>query len=368
MYKVLIIDDEPWSREVIKEIVNWESMQLEITGEAEDGTEGLKLIREHKPDIVITDMRMPGVDGVELLKTISSSFPSLKIIVMSGYDDYVYLKQAIRSRVIEYLLKPIDPDELNASLEKCIEELNQVSFNLDRTWRTPPLFADTDVLEKYLAYRRLIYGHLQNLDKTAVLDAFKKLETLIEELTGKTLYKSENENILAKISYDFIHLLEEFLLENGITLAEILNKKKNVNEVAERQNSAEKTTAYIAWLYEEAVNAVEESNRKKSNLDLEKVKAYIDKYFSEPISLNSVSRRFFISKEHLCRAFKNYTGENLSDYITRKRMEKAKELISEQGLEIKHAAQMAGYTELAYFYRIFKKYFGYTPGELRKKD
>src|SRR5665647_984121 len=96
MYKVMIMDDEPWSRKVIIQLGEWDKLALTIIGEAEDGTQGLRMIAELTPDIVVTDMRMPGIDGVELLKALNDKHPLLKIIVMSGYDDFVYLKQAIQ--------------------------------------------------------------------------------------------------------------------------------------------------------------------------------------------------------------------------------------------------------------------------------
>jgi two-component system response regulator YesN len=143
MYKVMIIDDEPWSRKVIKQLGEWDKLQLTIVGEAEDGTQGLRLIGELTPDIIVTDMRMPGIDGVELLKVLNERHPALKIIVMSGYDDFVYLKQAIRSQAKEYLLKPVDPDELNAALTQCVRELQEAKQASAVSWKTPLTFADT---------------------------------------------------------------------------------------------------------------------------------------------------------------------------------------------------------------------------------
>src|SRR5690349_8199949 len=119
MYNVLLIDDEPWSREVVKALGLWERLGFRLSDEAEDGNTGLALIGKLRPDVVITDMRMPGLDGVGLLKAINESYPEVKIIVISGYDDFVYLRQAVASRATDYLLKPIDPEELNAALAKC---------------------------------------------------------------------------------------------------------------------------------------------------------------------------------------------------------------------------------------------------------
>jgi two-component system, response regulator YesN len=121
--RLVIIDDEMWSREVVKKLIHFEKFSLELVGEADNGLDGLKLIENLKPDIVITDMKMPGLDGLQVLKKLSK-YPHIKTIVMSGFDDYDYLRQAIHSKAIEYLLKPIKEDDVNAAIERCINELS----------------------------------------------------------------------------------------------------------------------------------------------------------------------------------------------------------------------------------------------------
>lgn len=364
MYKVLIIDDEPWSREVVKALGAWESLKLNVIGEAEDGTEGLKLIGELEPHIVVTDMRMPGIEGVELLKAMKERFPSLKIIVMSGYDDFVYLKQAIRSRAVEYLLKPIGPEELNASLEQCVRELEQANAKADMSWRTPLIFSDTAVLDRYLEYRQRVFGYLLELNKQAVLHTFEKLREFLETVLPET----QDGNMLTKIGHDFILMLEEFASENEIGFDRIWSDGNHERTVTVSWNSVSEAVGDISRLYGEAIDAIEAFRRNRNRLDLTEVQAHIDRHFQDPISLETVAQHFFVSKEHLSRTFKAFTGENVSDYIIRRRMEKARELIVEHRLEIKHVAQMTGYADIAYFYRVFKKHFGLTPGELRRED
>jgi len=364
MHKVLIIDDEPWSREVVKALGAWENLQLSVIGEAEDGTEGLKLIGELEPHIVITDMRMPGLEGVELLKAMNERFPSLKIIVMSGYDDFVYLKQAIRSRAVEYLLKPIDPKELHASLSQCVRELEQAQIKVNISLRTPLVFSDTAVLDGYLAFRQRILGYLLELNKPAVQKTF----TQLEEFLSNMLPATQNENILIKIGHDFILMLEEFMSENKIGFDCIWSGGNREETFMAGWDSISEAIVSIGLLYGEAINAIETFRRNKNRFDIREAQTHIDRHFQDQISLETIAQRFFISKEHLSRTFKTSIGENISDYILRKRMEKAKELILEQGLAIKHVAEMTGYTDLAYFYRVFKKHFGLTPGELRKED
>jgi Response regulator containing CheY-like receiver domain and AraC-type DNA-binding domain len=364
MYKVLIIDDEPWSREVVKSLGQWESLDLEVTGEGEDGTEGLRKIAELKPDIVITDMRMPGIEGVELLKTINEQFPHIKIIVMSGYDDFVYLRQAIHSRAMEYLLKPINPEELNTSLMQCVEELNQVRDKTNVLWGASTVFNDTALLKKYISFRQLVYGHLLDIDKAAVIQTFENMRVFME----KSLPEVENENVLSKIGHDFIIMLEEFMSEGDFGLENLWNEKNSEWAIAAGWKSIAEVIIDICWLYEKAIDSLENMHKNKNRLDLTVVKAYIDSHFQDSISLETIAQRFYVSKEHLSRVFKSFFGENISDYILRKRMEKAKELILGHKMAIKSVSQMMGYEDIAYFYRVFKKHFGVTPGELRKED
>lgn len=120
MYKVLIIDDEQPLREAIQILGDWDELQVGEVLEAVNGQEGLDMLRTHKPDLVMVDMKMPEMDGTELLKIIEQEFPQLPVIVISGFNDFEYARQALRSRVMEYLLKPINRQDLNQALRKGI--------------------------------------------------------------------------------------------------------------------------------------------------------------------------------------------------------------------------------------------------------
>jgi len=136
MYKVLIIDDEEPAREAVKILVDWDSINVYEVFEAWDGENGIRLIEEKKPDIILVDMKMPGMGGMELLQLIESRYPDLAIIVISGYDNYEYTHQAIHSKVIDYLLKPIKKNELNDALAKAIDTISnrrkEQSQNIDK--------------------------------------------------------------------------------------------------------------------------------------------------------------------------------------------------------------------------------------------
>ncbi|WP_105619450.1 response regulator [Vallitalea okinawensis] len=121
MYKVLLVDDKALIRKGLQKMIDWNNLNLELIGEAENGNQALEVIKEKKPHIVITDIRMPKTDGIELLKSINHLYPEIKTIVISGYDDFQYAQQAIKNGSLDYILKPINPTELNRSIEKaCI--------------------------------------------------------------------------------------------------------------------------------------------------------------------------------------------------------------------------------------------------------
>ena len=125
MYKAVIIDDEPWTREVIKSLGQWKELGIEVIGEASDGEYGRELISHLLPDIILTDVRMPHLNGIELVTRLRKEGNSAKVIIVSGYDDFDYIHSVIKLDVIDYLLKPVKPEELNEQLARAVEQLQK---------------------------------------------------------------------------------------------------------------------------------------------------------------------------------------------------------------------------------------------------
>jgi two-component system response regulator YesN len=125
VYKVLLVEDEIVTREGIRDNVDWRSMGFEFCGEAPDGEIALPLIESTQPDVIITDIRMPFMDGLQLCKIIREHFPWMKIIILSGHDEFNYAQAAVKLGVTEYLLKPVSVSDLHAVLERLIVLLDQ---------------------------------------------------------------------------------------------------------------------------------------------------------------------------------------------------------------------------------------------------
>lgn len=132
MLRTFLVEDEVIIRENIKRMVSWEKYGFELVGEAADGEMALPLIRKSRPDILITDIKMPFMDGLTLSKLVKKEIPNIKIVILSGYDDFNYAKQAISIGVEDYLLKPITKNALLERLEEirnhCEDEKTQQEY------------------------------------------------------------------------------------------------------------------------------------------------------------------------------------------------------------------------------------------------
>lgn len=125
MYKLLIVDDEEIEREGMARFIQWEQYGIEIAGTAWNGIEGLEKIRSLKPDIVMTDIKMPVMNGIELIKKAKSEFEDIEFIVLSGYGEYEFTSQAMQEGIRHYLLKPCDEEQIAKVIEAVSEEIEQ---------------------------------------------------------------------------------------------------------------------------------------------------------------------------------------------------------------------------------------------------
>lgn len=124
-YKVLVADDEYWTREKIRNMLNWQEYHMEFLEPAQDGEEVLARMESDSPDILITDINMPFVNGVELVEQVKEKYEDVVIFVISGYDDFEYVKRTLVAGAINYLLKPVTKIDLVNALSKALEIISQ---------------------------------------------------------------------------------------------------------------------------------------------------------------------------------------------------------------------------------------------------
>lgn len=118
LYRVLLVDDEEDIREGISRKMDWLGLGFSLVGEAANGQDALELAESLRPDVILTDIKMPFMDGLELCRILTDRLPAARFVVFSGFDAFEYAKQAIQMNVVEYILKPINADELSAVLRR----------------------------------------------------------------------------------------------------------------------------------------------------------------------------------------------------------------------------------------------------------
>ena len=123
MYKILIVDDEPHILEGLKHVVNWEEHGIEISAQAHNGVEALEILDKNKVHILLSDIRMPKMDGLELIRRVKQKGWNIRFIILSGHDDFMYIKEAVKLGMENYLLKPVDKEELSRTLLNTIEKI-----------------------------------------------------------------------------------------------------------------------------------------------------------------------------------------------------------------------------------------------------
>lgn len=350
-YKVAIIDDEVLTIDTIIRLCDWSALHMQLAGTATDGASGFNLIVREKPDIVITDMKMPRQDGAELLASLSKHNLKPKIIVVSAFIEYSYISQAINSQVISYLLKPIKPHELNEKLKKCAEELDRES---DSTLLLINRVTN-EWLNEFNAQFTILESCLDEKNK-------KGIELVIKKLSDMTAGQEDQiiDAVTTKIKFNFDHAIERFIISHSIeTTSEfesvISSSNKNVFE------------NYLE-LFCDLIDSKNTMDTHKNRLDIEKIKNTIQTRYAESLSLQSLAQESYVSKEYLSLAFKRETGMNFSKYLSKVRMEKAYELIAAYNMPIKKVAELTGFYDLSHFYRSFKRQFGITPAEIKVKS
>jgi len=152
MYKVLLADDEVLIREAIRENIKWAELGYELIDVCENGKRAIESINQEKPDLIISDICMPYVDGLELARYVYENDPSIKVLIISGYDNFEYAKNAIKYNVMEYILKPITANELSKTLWAICEELNEKNQESRKVKRLIKEYEKSKIVlaEKYL--------------------------------------------------------------------------------------------------------------------------------------------------------------------------------------------------------------------------
>lgn len=183
LLKVLIVDDEPNTRNLLKLCIDWESLGMSVIGDADSGIEALDIMQETKPDIVITDIEMPYMDGLMLSKQIMSQFIDVYIVILTAHEQFSYAQQAISIGVSDFILKPIDPEMITNTLKKLRDKIIEERNRLTQLENSYEYIKSNHAQLKNQYLNALITGDTATIELINKLDVAK---TLPSNLNGQT--------------------------------------------------------------------------------------------------------------------------------------------------------------------------------------
>ena len=358
-HKVVIIDDEPWTRGVILKLGQWNQLGLEVVGEAADGETGLELIYKVLPDIIITDVRMPRIGGLELVQKLREQGYNVPVLIVSGYDDFSYVRSALQLGVTDYILKPVKAQELNQQLQNCVKALEKIESAKPKTMMQASFFAD-GWEDMYSEIRKKLESALYVGNSEIIEKQFGQLQQVICKHEGE----NPSTTVLIGIYYALLYPLQKYIDTIGVNKEDAFGMKAPVF-VFRRDNTPDQILAFVKELYLGVLQYVEKQQQQRARLDIDAVCRYIKENYTQGITLEQTADIFHVSKEYLSKAFKAHMNEGFAEYVTALRMKRAYELITDYHAQLKDVGAMVGYYDLAHFYKTFKKYYGKTPGEVR---
>lgn len=417
MIKLLIVDDDEIIKEGMEKNIPWKENGIVVIGTASNGVEGLKLVEERKPQIILSDIRMPFVDGLQMIERVGELYPWIKAVFLTGYGDFEYAKKALNLKVTQYVLKYEENNEiLNAVLKAKNELTNEMDIR-DKISRSGPhmvnrFFCDLllGIISKEMVENETQKLHIRfegDIFCVAVVNADssnsffnskepKDLELFtyaIQNICSEIL-EGYGEGIYCNVYNQRVNIIFSFEKERGCGQFDIEEILKDVKDHIEKylkiKVSIGTGNAYegfknIPVSYREALMVLEMKEVmgksgiiKSSDLNnsdnahyelLNKIIEYIKQnYFIEGLSLNDIGAEVHISPTYISTLFKKHTGRNFSDYLIDIRMSKAIDLMKKTSLKAYEIGEKVGYTNSQYFYVVFKKYTGKTPSEFKEQN
>ena len=357
MFAVQLVDDEPIVRKGLRKLIGWEALGFEIVCEAENGEEGLAQLAAQKIDVIITDIGMPMMNGIEFMQRARSEGYVGEIIVLTAYGEFEYAKSAIKYGVTEYMLKPIEEEQITQTLQDIKKRLEEKQENQNKY----QLYKAS--MGKERSFSRENDKLLIKYVMTTNAKAFEILEQIIQE------EREFGESHISSMCMRFSYILEELVArvrEKYTYLTKLKNIEQYIHYGEQEENIKDELIKHFEKNVKEIFNIFEESRViYKDNVVMQACQ-YVVAHIDEEISLTTISENLSISKNYFCSLFKNETGENFLSFVTRMKMKRAQFLFREENLRVYEVCDLLGYTDTTYFTRLFKKYTNMTPNEYKK--
>ena len=389
--RILLIDDEPIIAQGLTKNFPWEKVPAELVGSAGDGAEGWRLVLEEQPDLVISDIVMPGLTGLDLAERIEHHGLPTRIILISAHDQFSYAQEAVQRGVSAYLLKPIDHELLLAKLQKIHSEHSsakdhELEFRrLERVVeKTLPLWS-TSLLFQIARFGITSLGALDPEIKETLpnalgylvrcaLEPFPDSTSRVLEIRHALLQYFQEvpfqiiENPLTD-SLTYLFLTQEALPEQATMetwLDPICRAIRDRFRIAVTIHVMGKFSNYeeLHRIYQEDQEGEVVGDRLHARM-----LSVIEENFKDPdFSLKTCASILNLSPQHLSRLYRQKTDYSFLEHLTRRRMDEAVRLLSTTDLPIGELAEELGFADSRYFSQVFRRHTGQTPSQYRQEQ
>ncbi|MEC0368977.1 response regulator transcription factor [Paenibacillus chibensis] len=389
--KVMLVDDELLVRLGIKSLIDWEKHGFEFIGDAPDGEKALELMEQSVPDILLTDIVMPRMNGLQLIERVRAQYPSMLIIVLSSHNEFDYVRSAMKLGVEDYMLKTsMKPDEL---LEILVEAAGKIARTNVKTQPEAAAISarqDTRMDEVTDCVRSILTGDpagaevpaglrlqpqcmllllhvLHTRDGGPEASAMKLLEHLVQtEL--EALLDSHPVTVDSRDIAAVLAVPEEKLPDLDRQISGLVSSAQVLLGISLRAETAGPLSAWeeLPGAYAKTKSGIlDQGMQLTSRQDINSLLTYIKDNLTRDISLKEAAERINISETYLSTIFKKETGMGFTDWINTMRIEQAASLLMETSLPSYLIAEQVGYENINYFGRLFKKMKGVSPQKYR---
>ena len=375
--RVLLVDDEPVITQGLKLLIDWKREGCEVAGCVQNGLEAIDFIKKEKIDLIVTDIRMPRCDGLELLERVKNEgLSDAYFIVMSGFDEFGYVQKALRYGCVDYIVKPVDKDELLSAVRKACQMDAKVKEEEERISELEQAAQDQYSIAALIGTydsenrqgRNIVFKEKMDRIAAAVEENDKdEIKRQVSEFLNRV-----REEEIPKESFDFnisyllfqlIHIASE--QDDEINQEEIM---RFISDSSPEEGKIRENSEYLLHFCLEYAEYIAQLRGRAAQGVLRDVEKEIHARYAENISLREMSQKFFINSAYLGQIFKKKYGQSFKDYLTDVRIHEAAKMLAGTDKKIILIAEEVGYKDSDYFVQKFIDRMGCTPSKYRRDN